>query len=149
MNFSPEFFTYMVGSTTDPAIGAQLLFVESLDVVKFDSDADFELKRLVCFADDGVDGPGGPQTESSRRIPSFNFNLRDNATGRTLFNGYVDTAELFGDGRIPFVLPTSHFFKRAGQAQMLYDPVNPGPDFNTLGVWLGLVGAKHFEKGLT
>lgn len=144
MNFAPEFFTYLVGSLPSPTIGATLTFIERFDVVLFDSDADFEVKRLVCF----VDTPG-PQTESSRRIPDFNFNLRDTATGRTLFNGFVSTGELFGDGRVPFILPTSHFFQRGGQAQMLYDAVTPGPDFDNIACWLGLVGVKHFEKGLS
>lgn len=144
MNFSPEFHVYTVGPTfPDPLLGVTLVFIESFDVVQFDSDADFELKRLVCF----IDVTGNPQTESSRRIPNFNFNIRDDATGRTLFNRFASTAEIFGDGRVPFVLPTSHFFQRGGKAQMLYDAVSPGPDFDTGVVWLGLVGVKHFEKG--
>lgn len=143
MNFSPEFFLYLIGSTPDPLLGAKLAYTEARDFVRFDTDADFECKRLVCF----FNPDDGPQTEATRDIPDFNFNIRDNATGRTLFNSFVSTAEVFGDGRVPFVLPTSHFFKRGGQAQMLYDPVNPGPTFGSGDVWLGMIGSKHFEKG--
>lgn len=140
MRFDPEFFTYIIGTSTDPLIGGSLTYDETFDFVRFNNDADFECRKLVCFADD----IGDPQTDSSRRIPNFNFNIRDNATGRTLFNGFVSTAELFGDGKVPFILPTSHFFTRATIAQMLYDPVTPGPDFLGPVVWLGMVGVKHF-----
>ncbi len=143
MNFGPEFFTYLMGTRFDPLDGNTLAFDEALDFVNIGKDADFEVKRLVCFATPDESN----QTESSRFIPNFNFNILDNATGRTLFNGFASTGELFGDGRIPFVLPTSHFFRRGGRAQILYDVVTPGPDFNGILVWLGLVGAKHFERG--
>lgn len=144
MNFQPEFFTYMMGFFAEPELGSFLDFTERFDFVSIDNDSDFELKRLVMFQDRG----GVPtQTEATRCIPNFNFNIRDDATGRTLFNGFASTGEIFGDGRIPFVLPTSHFFQRGGKAQMLYDPTAPGPDFGSGIVWLGLVGAKHFEKG--
>lgn len=145
MDFKPEFFTYVFGSIRDdPSTGNTLQFQEQFDLVKFDRDADFEAKRLVCFS---TLDPNVNQTEASREIPNFNFNIRDNSTGRTLFNGFASTAELFGDGKIPFVLPTSHFFRRGGQAQILYDPTDPGPDFNNILCWLGMVGAKHYEKG--
>jgi hypothetical protein len=144
MDFGQEFFTYLIGQRIDEN-GATLSFNEQDDIVFFHTDADFELKRLVMFG--SLDETN--QTESSRFIPNFNFNLRDNSTGRTLFNGFASTAELFGDGRIPFVLPTSHFFRRGGQAQILYDLTDPGTDFGNALVWLGLVGAKHFERGIT
>lgn len=139
MRFQPEFFIHLIST----AANGSLTFNERLDVANIDVDSDFELKRLVCFFDD----TGGPQTESTRRIPNFNFNIRDDATGRLLFGGFASTGALFGDGRIPFVLPTSHFFKRGGKAQMVYDVVDPGPDIDGGFAWLGLVGVKHFERG--
>ena len=139
MFFHPQFYTYNVGTLPN----GTLAFVERLDVANLDEDADFELKKLSCF----FDPAGAPQTEATRFIPNFNFNIRDDATGRLLFSGFANTGELFGDGRVPFVLPTSHFFKRGGKAQMLYDPVTPGPDFDNGAVWLALIGVKHFEKG--
>lgn len=140
MDFHQEFFAYSFG---DPQFEKRIVFVERFDIARIDTDADFECKRLVCFAT----GDLGPQTEQARRIPDFNFNIRDNATGRTLFSGFMSTAEIFGDGRVPFILPTSHFFKKGSQAQLLYDPVDPGPDVDNIFVWLVMVGAKHFEKG--
>lgn len=143
MNFAPEFFVYLIGSFPDPTLSRTLIFSERFDYADIQTDADFELKRLVMFASQDT---AVPTTESSRFLPNFNFNIRDDATGRTLFNGYVGVSELFGDGRIPFVLPTSHFFQRGSRAQMMYDRVNPGPDFDNCTCWLGLVGSKHFER---
>lgn len=145
MRFEPEFFVYPIGSETSIAGSKLVEFDELLDVVAISGDSDFECKRLVCFA---VDSLADLPVESTRRLPNFNFNLRDNATGRLMFNTYVSTAALFGDGRIPFVLPTTHFFRRNSIVQMLFDPSDPGPDFGSILCWLGLVGVKHFDEVL-
>lgn len=142
MKFQPEFFTYLIGRETDPTLGPQLSWDATLDLARLDTDADFELKRLTMFASIG----GAVQTESSRVIPSFNFNILDDATGRTLFNSFADFGALFGDGRSQFILPTSHFFKRGGTARILYNDADFGPDFGVGQVWVGLVGLKHFER---
>lgn len=147
MNMHPEFYCYTLGpplevNGREPGV---LAFDEQLDVCRIDTDADFEVKRLSCF----VTRAGDPQTKNTREIPTgILFNIRDNATGRTLFNGFADTGELFGDGTVPFVLPTSHFFQKGGQAQVLYAPENlQGPDFQASHTWLVMIGAKHFRKG--
>lgn len=140
MDFRPVFQCYSLG----PLSGSGVTFTELLDITKIDNDGDFELKRLTCF----MDRAGAPQTESSRQIPTgVLFNIRDNSTGRTVFSGFADTGEIFGDGRVPFVLPTSHFFRRAGQAQVLYAPAaQQGPDFDNGTLWLIMVGCKHFKR---
>lgn len=143
--FSPQFHCYALGPLINEfdAPPGTLTFIQDQDVCKLDTDADFECKRLVMFSD----RTQGPQTEATRDLPNFNFNIRDNATGRTIFAGFASVPEIFGDGRVPFVLPTSHFFRRGGQAQMLYNPADPGPDFEAVTVWLVMVGVKHYERG--
>lgn len=140
MNMDPVFQCYSIPGGQFPGV----TFTETFDVVKIDTDGDFECKRLVCF----MNRDGSPQTEETRNIPTgVLFNIRDNATGRTLFNGFADTGEIFGDGRVPFVLPTTHFFRRGGQAQILYAPAaQQGPDFDNGTLWLIMVGAKHFKE---
>lgn len=127
-----EFFTYALRVVIPNA---------ARDVIRLDTDADFELQRLSCFftVDDG------PQTENTRLLPQVSINLLDTGTGRTVFGGYVLTSELFGDGRVPFILPTTHFFKRGAQVQVQYDPIDPGPDFDNGELWLLLIGRKHYE----
>lgn len=120
-----------------------LAFDETLDQIKMDSDADFELQRLSMFYTNG----GAAQTAASRVIAQVNFNIRDSATGRNLFSGFADTAELFGDGTVPFVLPTTHFFKRRSIASFLYDAVTPGADFGVGSLHLQLIGKKHYDFG--
>ncbi len=140
MDFDPTFQCYSIQGRG--ALG--VAFVERLDLTPIDRDGDFECKRLACFMNPG----GAPQTEATRNIPTgVMFNIRDNATGRTLFNGFADTGEIFGDGRVPFVLPTSHFFQRGGQAQILYAPAaQQGPDFDNGHLWLIMIGVKHFDR---
>lgn len=148
--FQPEFQCYPLGPKNDPldvgAFDGVLTFNPQFDFANIDTDGDFELKRLTAF----VTREGDPQTEFTREIPTgILFNIRDDATGRMLFQGWADTGALFGDGCAQFILPTSHFFKRGGRAQVLYAPADlQGPDFNTAHVWLIMVGAKHFEERL-
>jgi len=143
MRFDPDFYVYPIGRNPTTLGTVALTFLEEFDQVAISNDADFECKRLVAFA---IENENDAPTEFTRRIPDFNFNIRDNSTGRLMFNTFVSTAELFGDGRIPFVLPTTHFFKRSTIVQMLYDPVDPGPDFDNIFCWLALVGAKHYSE---
>lgn len=140
MNFDPVFQCYSIQGPGATGV----TFNERLDLTPIDNDGDFECKRLTCF----MDRNGTPQTASSRNIPTgILFNIRDNATGRTLFNRFADTGEIFGDGSVPFVLPTSHFFRRGGQAQILYAPADDqGPDFDGGTLWLVMVGIKHFKR---
>lgn len=112
------------------------------DVLRFDGDGDFELQRLTAF----VANPDDDYTQYTSRIGSVNFNIRDNATGRLMFADYVNFAEVFGIGRTPFILPTTHWFRRATSAEVLYSPIAPGPDFD--GPYrfnLGFIGRKHFD----
>lgn len=144
MDFKQSFFCYSLQGT-DP-LSTGITYNSDNDIMPLDTDADFECKRLTCFVN--RDFLGDPQTEATRQIPTgMLFNIRDNSTGRTLFNGFADAGELFGDGRIPFVLPTSHFFRRGGQAQVLYaDASLQGPDFANAQMWLIMVGVKHYER---
>ena len=139
MDFNPVFQCYSLGGRNG------LTFVERTDETPIDKDGDFECKRLSCFMSRAG---GAAQTEETRQIPTgVLFNIRDSSTGRTLFNGFADTGELFGDGRVPFVLPTSHFFKRGGLIQILYAPAaDQGPDFNNGSLWLIMIGAKNFKE---
>lgn len=149
MDFKPEFQCYCLGGRFDPLdIGlpnGTLAFDPLFDFAMIDGDGDFELKRLTAF----VSRPEHlPQTEDTRQIPTgILFNIRDDATGRLLFNSWADTGELFGDGCAQFILPTSHFFRRLGKAQVIYAPADlQGPDFGAATVWLVMVGAKHFRE---
>lgn len=111
------------------------------DTIRFDGDADFELQRLSIW----FNPAGNPQTEFGRILTQINFNVRDNGNGRNAFAGFLSMAEVFGDGRVPFVLPTTHFFKRASSATILYDNTDFGPDFDAGDVWLQLIGRKHYD----
>lgn len=134
-----EFYVYTLPAVVDFTPG-QMTF-GSDDRFNFDGDADFELQRLslwICSSDTDY-------TQYTAQYAQVNINIRDNATGRLLFGDFVSMAELFGNGRTPFVLPTTHFFKRATSAQILYSPIDPGPDFENFQVIPLLIGRKHFD----
>jgi hypothetical protein len=125
-----EFFVYV----------HSMVFFEPLDVIKFDTDADFELQRLSMF----MTPDGSPQTEESRYLAQVDINIFDTATGRNVFAAPLSTAELFGDGRVPFILPTTHWFKRGTQARI---DTTGGSDFENGNLWLALIGRKRFAPG--
>lgn len=134
-----EFFVYPVPSQgLNPRT---LRFTEEFDRVDFDGDADFELQRLSAFSSLFDETP----TQYDSFYPQVNFNIRDNATGRLLFGDYMSMSEIFGIGRTPFVLPTTHFFRRATSAQIIYSPIDPGPGFDNSNISLLLIGRKHLD----
>ena len=135
-----DFYVYALPAQLDFTPG-QALFSSESDVFVFDSDADFELQRLSAW----TDSADTDYTQYTSQYAQVNINIRDNATGRLLFGDYVSMAELFGLGRTPFVLPTTHFFKRGTSATILYSPIDPGPDFENFQVFPFLIGRKHFD----
>lgn len=124
-----EFFVYSRGPLT---------FVERLDTIPIDTDADFELLRLSMWADDG-----GPITAETRRLPLVDLQIFDTANGRGVFAAPVPIAALFGDGTQPFILPTTHWFKRGSQAVLQ----TSGDEVDAVALWVNLIGRKRFERG--
>lgn len=71
-----------------------------------ENDAAFELNKLTFLAD--LDGAA--QTDSGRVIPLVNVLITATSSGRQLMNQAAPVAALFGDGRIPFILPRAKIF---------------------------------------
>lgn len=105
--------------------------------IQIRTDSDFELQKLSMFAD--IDAAG--QTEATRIIPLVTIQITDTGTGRTLFNQPVAIGAIFGDGRIPFILPTTKIFTK--NASVVVDVVNFDAA-NTYNLRLALIGSKIF-----
>lgn len=92
-----DFFVYgiNIGLATSATVTAAM---------QIEADSDFEAQKLTYSAGDAG------QTESSRVIPAVLLQITDTGTGRQMFNTPVAVGALFGDGRIPFILPTSKMF---------------------------------------
>ena len=74
--------------------------------IQIQADADFETQKLSYFADIA----GGAQTVTTQVVPLTTVLIVDAGSGRQIMNEAVAVGALFGDGRIPFILPTPRVF---------------------------------------
>jgi hypothetical protein len=108
--------------------------------IQIQADADFELQKLTQFSDLA----GALETEATRVLPLVTIQITDTGTGRQMFNAPVPIPALFGDGRIPFILPTTKLFSR--NASVAFVLANYA-DADTYNIRLQLIGAKIFTYG--
>lgn len=129
-----DFFVYAT-----PSIALAAGASSSTSVV-IQADAAFELQKLAFFADIA----GAAQTESTRVLPLVTVQLTDQGAGRQLFSVPVSVPSLFGDGRIPFILPTTKVF--SANSAITVDLVNYSAA-TAYNVRLDLIGTKIFMLG--
>lgn len=91
--YAANFTSLAAGSTAEQTI--QIL-----------ADSHFELQKMSFFSDVA----GAAQTDSSRVLPLCTVQITDTGTGEQLFNIPVPIPAIMGDGRIPFILPTTRTF---------------------------------------
>jgi hypothetical protein len=114
-------------------------------VLPIDTDAEFELMKLAHFSEaaGGEFAFGDPQTEETRILPLLELQILDTGTGRNVFSAFVPFAALFGDGKVPFVLPTTKIFARQSKLEITVQPVDDAVA-NNFRVRLALIGEKIF-----
>jgi hypothetical protein len=127
-----DFFVYTVFSD-DLAAGAA-----DNKAIQIQADSDFELQKLTFFADIA----GAAQTESSRVLPLITVQLTDTGTGRQLFNAPIAIPALFGDGRIPFILPTTKLFSKNSSVTVALSNFSAATTYD---LRLFLIGSKIFK----
>jgi len=108
--------------------------------IQIQSDSDFELQKLSFFADIA----GAVQTESSRVLPLVTFQATDTGTGRQLFAIDMPIPSLMGDGRIPFILPTTKVFSANSSVAFTVTNYSAATTYN---VRMALIGSKLFRYG--
>jgi len=97
--YTPEFFSYPI---TFNMLAATPF--EGTGTIQIQSDADFIINQTeYSFIDDTVPNP----TVLARFLPSgLRVQLTDSGSARNLINAPVPIPTLFGDGLLPFILPT-------------------------------------------
>jgi hypothetical protein len=71
-----------------------------------DGDSDFRLHKLSLFADLAL----AAQTEATRVLPGVTITIKDSKTGRAMMINPIPLVAIFGDGRLPFILPRQKVF---------------------------------------
>lgn len=127
-----DFFVYSIlfslnaGAATEGAILIQ-------------ADSDFELQKLSMFATIAA----AAQTEATRVLPLATVQLTDTGTGRSVFNAPAAIPALFGDGRIPFILPTTKVFSANASVTVAVANFSAATNYDTLRILL--IGSKLFS----
>lgn len=127
-----DFFVYAIDFAT-LAAGAT-----ATDNIQIQADADFEVQKLTYFSDIA----GAAQTLTTQVVPLITVLIVDAGSGRQLMDRAVAIPALFGDGRIPFILPTPRIF--AARSNITFTLVNFSAA-TTYRTRLNLIGTKLFQ----
>jgi hypothetical protein len=130
-----DFFTYVVNFNPGPAAG-----LPASTTIQVQADSDFELQKLAFFADIAL----AAVTESTRVLPLVTIQLTDQGSGRQIFSLPVPIPAIMGDGRIPFILPTTKIF--VANSAIGVDIANYS-SATTYNIRIALIGAKIFRLG--
>lgn len=95
-----DFFTY---SATVLGLAAQATDQASFVI---QADSDFKLEKMEFFASIA----GAAQDDSTRVIPLVTAYIQETSSGRYLSDYPIPITSLFGDGRLPFILPNPRIF---------------------------------------
>lgn len=96
-----EFYTYQA-SFSSLANGS-----DATANISIEADSFFKAQKLTYMADLAA----AAQTESGRVIPLCTILITDTGSGRRLMNEAIPIPALFGNGQLPFILPTPKVFK--------------------------------------
>lgn len=103
------------------------------------SDSHFKLQKLTYFADIAA----ATQTASSRVIPLVTIQITDSSSGRDLFSSPIPLPALFGNGELPFILPTPKLLLSRSTITVALANYSAATDYN---VYLGFLGAKVYQN---
>ena len=124
-----EFYTYQV-SFASLANGT-----DATGVINIEADSWFKAQKITYFADLAL----AAQTESSRVIPLVSVIITDTGSGRQIMNESVPIPALFGNGQLPFILPTPKIFKPRSAISVKVSNYSTATTYN---LYLAISGAK-------
>jgi hypothetical protein len=106
--------------------------------INIQADSDFVLQKLTFFADIAA----AAQTDSSRVIPLMTVQIKDTGSGRDLIESSAPVSNIFGSGRLPFILPTPKLFLARSTIAITVDNFDAAVTYN---LRLSFVGYKVFR----
>jgi hypothetical protein len=140
-NFYVASLTYVYEADTLPnypaGIGPTAQAVLTFNIA---NDSDFFWGLLGCYAAVASDGV----LTSTQPVPGLNILLVNTTTGRQYMNNPVPLANLSGDGKLPFVLPSQTLWEKQSTIQITL--TNTTDDTTYSNIQLSFIGIKAFTR---
>ena len=108
--------------------------------VQIEADSDFLIQKLAYFASIA----GAAQTFNTIVIPLVDIVIVDTGSGRQLMNLAIPIPTFFGDGRLPYILPTPKLFTKNTRINVT---VNNFAAITEYDLFIAFEGKKIFTSG--
>lgn len=107
--------------------------------IQIEADSDFLIQKLAytSYADDQS------VTVETQQVPKVTCTIVDTGSGRQLMNQPVPIQAFFGDGRLPYILPTPKLFTKNSRINV---NVFNASDADIADLWLNFEGKKIFTS---
>ena len=109
--------------------------------INIQADSDFVLQKMTYFADIAA----AVQTDSSRVVPLITLQIVDAGSGRNLLEAPAPIASLFGEGDLPFILPTPRVFVARSNIELTVANFSAATTYN---LRLSFIGYKAYPEGM-
>ena len=130
-----DFFTYNI-QFEDVSAGAT-----ANGFIQIEADSDFLIQKLAYASFVG----GGAVDLQTQDVPLCTILIVDTGSGRQIMNNPVPISALFGDGRLPYILPTPKLFTKNSRINVTVFNFSGGTTYAD--IWINFEGKKIFTRG--
>lgn len=109
--------------------------------VQIEADSDFLIQKLAYFSNIA----GAPQTVTTLDVALVTVLIVDTGSGRQIMNQAIPLGAFFGDGRLPYILPTPKLFVKNSRINVTIFNFSAGTEYDD--IWLNFEGKKIFTTG--
>lgn len=138
-----DFYVYEASTTPGTPIPVS---AQQTDTIQIEADSNFILQKLAyhCQAPAGtaVAANALGLVQSQLIIPAVALQLVDTGSGRQLMQNPIPIPSLFGDGKLPFILPNPRLFQRNSTIQVVFTNLDAT---NTYTIRLAFIGYKVYD----
>ena len=109
--------------------------------IQIEADSDFLIQKLAAstFEDDSA------LTVFTQPLPLVTILIVDTGSGRQIMNEPIPVGAFFGDGRLPYILPTPKLFVKNSRIQVTLFNFTAGVNYEN--IWINFEGKKIFTAG--
>ena len=130
-----DFFVYEAEVVAIPIAGGV-----ATDTIQIQADADFIWQKATYQADIA----GAAVTDATRVIPNVLVQITDTGSNRQLFFNPLPIPNIFGTGRVPFILPNPRLFIKTSTIQIDFTSFEAAI---TPTIRLSFIGYKFYRLG--